>query len=52
MLIQFTGPPPKPTEAPTQIIPAKALDLCIDSLEWDNNIHFEQKFPTSRRYDI
>ena len=37
--------PPKPTEAPTQIIPRKTLDVDIDSLEQDINVDFEENVP-------
>ena len=43
MLIQFTGPHPKPTEKPTQKIPRKTSDLDIDSLEQDIDIDFEER---------
>ena len=37
--------PPKPTEIPMHLIPKKALDLDINSLEQDIDIYFEENSP-------
>ena len=41
----FYGPPPKPTEIPTQVIPRKIPDSDIEFLEQDINIDFEENSP-------
>ena len=41
----FYGPPPKPTEIPTQVIPRKIPDSDIDSLEQGINTDFEENSP-------